>query len=128
MSATNSLSALILSLILLTGFSACYGASEREATSVPTAARNETRPRDVSPTPAASSTANGATTELPSMASQQSKSHYDVTPLSREQVAVLAKNLSKESFRVTQNAGTEPAFCGNLVDNHKQGTYVCVVC
>ncbi len=62
------------------------------------------------------------------MAMNQSKSRYDVTPLSRAAVAALAKKLSKESYRVTQNAGTEPAFCGDLVDNHKEGTYVCVVC
>jgi peptide methionine sulfoxide reductase msrA/msrB len=57
-----------------------------------------------------------------------SKSLYDVTPLSRDRVAELAKKLDPEAYRVTQNAGTEPAFCGNLVDNHKDGTYVCVVC
>jgi len=57
-----------------------------------------------------------------------SKSGYDVTPLSREEVAVLAKKLSPESYRVTQKAGTEPPFCGNLLDNHKEGIYACVVC
>lgn len=57
-----------------------------------------------------------------------SKSNYDVTPLAKERVAELAKKLDPEAYRVTQNAGTEPAFCGNLVDNHKDGAYVCVVC
>src|SRR5262249_49137559 len=55
-------------------------------------------------------------------------SGYDITPLSREKVAELAKHLDKEAYRVTQDSGTEPAFCGNLVDNKKQGVYVCVVC
>ncbi|MHB8799246.1 MAG: bifunctional methionine sulfoxide reductase B/A protein [Thermoanaerobaculia bacterium] len=57
-----------------------------------------------------------------------SKSGYDVTPLSREEVARLAKKLDPEAYRVTQKAGTEAPFCGNLLDNKKEGTYLCVVC
>ena len=57
-----------------------------------------------------------------------SKSGYDITPLSREEVATLAKKLDPEAYRVTQKAGTEPAFCGNLLDNKKEGVYACVVC
>jgi len=57
-----------------------------------------------------------------------SKSGYDITPYSKERVAELAKKLDKEAYRVTQNAGTEPAFCGNLTDNKKEGVYCCVVC
>lgn len=57
-----------------------------------------------------------------------SRSAYDITPLPRERVAELAKNLTEEQFRVTQRAGTEPAFCGNLLDNKKEGVYCCVVC
>ena len=64
----------------------------------------------------------------PKMKTVLSKSGYDVTPLSRDEVAALAKKLSPESYRVTQKAGTEPPFCGNLLDNKKDGTYVCVVC
>ena len=58
----------------------------------------------------------------------RSDSGYDVTPLPAATVKELAAKLSPESFRVTQNAGTEPAFCGNLLDNKKEGTYACVVC
>lgn len=57
-----------------------------------------------------------------------SNSGYDITQYSKEKVAELAKKLDPEAFRVTQNAGTEPAFCGTLVDNKKEGVYVCVVC
>src|SRR5262249_33222382 len=57
-----------------------------------------------------------------------SKSGYDITPLSREQVAGLAAKLSPEAYKITQNAGTERAFCGNLLDNKKDGFYACVVC
>ncbi len=57
-----------------------------------------------------------------------SRSGYDITPLSRNRVADLAKSLTAEQYRVTQRAGTEPAFCGNLTDNKMDGTYCCVVC
>lgn len=57
-----------------------------------------------------------------------SKSGYDVTPLSPQRVAELAAKLTPEQFRITQKAGTEAAFCGTLLDNHKDGFYVCVVC
>ncbi len=57
-----------------------------------------------------------------------SKSGYDVTPLSKDEVARLAAKLDPEAYRITQKAGTEPAFCGNLLDNKKEGVYACVVC
>ena len=58
----------------------------------------------------------------------QSQSGYDITPLSPAVVKELAAKLDPESYRVTQTSGTEAAFCGNLLDNKKQGTYACVVC
>jgi len=57
-----------------------------------------------------------------------SASGYDITPLPPDRVAALAARLDAEAYRVTQRAGTEPAFCGNLVDNHRAGLYTCVVC
>ena len=57
-----------------------------------------------------------------------SKSGYDVTPLSREKVKELAAKLDPEAYKITQSAETERAFCGNLLDNKKDGMYVCVVC
>ncbi len=62
------------------------------------------------------------------VAVKYSKSGYDVTPLPREKVEELAKKLTPEQYRITQNAGTERAFCGTLLDNKKDGMYVCVVC
>ncbi|MEO0482461.1 MAG: peptide-methionine (R)-S-oxide reductase MsrB [Planctomycetota bacterium] len=53
---------------------------------------------------------------------------YNITPLPREQVALLASTLDEEIYRITQKAGTEPAFCGTLLDNKKDGFYACVVC
>lgn len=61
-------------------------------------------------------------------AAVRSQSGYDVTPLPAATVRELAAKLDPEAYRVTQKAGTEPAFCGNLLDNKKQGTYACVVC
>ena len=63
-----------------------------------------------------------------SMSPKYSTSGYDITPLSRDRVAALAAKLDPEAYRITQKAGTEPAFCGNLLDNHKDGVYVCAVC
>jgi peptide methionine sulfoxide reductase msrA/msrB len=59
---------------------------------------------------------------------QISSAGFDVTPLPREEVEVLAKKLTPEQYRITQNAGTERAFCGTLLDNKKDGMYVCIVC
>lgn len=63
-----------------------------------------------------------------SMTPKYSPSQYDITPLSRQEVAALAAKLDPEAYRVTQKSGTEPAFCGNLLDNKKEGVYCCVVC
>ncbi len=57
-----------------------------------------------------------------------SKSGFDITLLPRDDIVALAKRLDPEAFRVTQRAGTEAAFCGNLLDNKKDGVYCCVVC
>lgn len=57
-----------------------------------------------------------------------SQSQYDITPLPRPKVEELASKLDAETYRITQRAGTEAAFCGNLLDNKKQGFYACVVC
>jgi len=75
-------------------------------------------------------TPNGATTsgKVKTMTTVLSKSGYDVTPLPKEEVARLAARLGPEAYRVTQKAGTEAPFCGNLLDNKKDGVYTCVVC
>ncbi len=57
-----------------------------------------------------------------------SASGYDITPLPRDEVEKLAKSLTPEQYRITQQAGTEAAFCGTLLDNKKEGIYACVVC
>jgi len=38
------------------------------------------------------------------------------------------KRLTPEQYRVARSSGTEQAFCGNLLDNKKEGAYTCVCC
>jgi peptide methionine sulfoxide reductase msrA/msrB len=57
-----------------------------------------------------------------------SKSGHDVTPLSREKIDELAKKLSPADAEVILAKGTERPFCGNLLDNHKEGVYICKLC
>ena len=38
------------------------------------------------------------------------------------------KQLGTEAYRVLRAKGTEAPFCGNLLDNHKQGVYFCAGC
>lgn len=39
-----------------------------------------------------------------------------------------AKQLTPEQYRVCRSKGTERPFCGNLLDNKKDGVYYCVCC
>lgn len=57
-----------------------------------------------------------------------SQSGYDITPLPKARIDELAKKLKPEEADIILARGTEPAFCGNLVDNHKDGVYVCRLC
>lgn len=36
--------------------------------------------------------------------------------------------LTPEQYRVLRKQGTEPPFCGNLLDNKQEGAYVCAGC
>jgi methionine-R-sulfoxide reductase len=38
------------------------------------------------------------------------------------------KQLGPEAYRILRAKGTEPPFCGNLLDNHKEGIYFCAGC
>ncbi|HEX2583938.1 MAG TPA: peptide-methionine (R)-S-oxide reductase MsrB [Steroidobacteraceae bacterium] len=60
--------------------------------------------------------------------SSTSSSGFDVAPLSVAQRESLTKNLSAEEKRVLLNQGTEPPFCGGLLDNKEAGTYCCRLC
>ena len=58
----------------------------------------------------------------------RSASGFDLGPLPSEQRDRLAKDLSAEERRVLLDHGTEPPFCGGLLQNKSAGTYVCRVC
>ncbi len=38
------------------------------------------------------------------------------------------KRLTPEQYKITRGKGTEPAFCGGLLNNKKAGVYVCICC
>lgn len=57
-----------------------------------------------------------------------SSSGFDLTQLSVSEREALAKNLSAEEKRVLLNQGTEPPFCGGLLENKEAGNYVCRLC
>jgi methionine-R-sulfoxide reductase len=38
------------------------------------------------------------------------------------------KQLTPEQYTIARGKGTEPPFCGNLLDNKKEGVYACVCC
>lgn len=52
----------------------------------------------------------------------------DTTRPGRPNDDQLRARLDSEQWRVTQEAGTEPAFTGKYWDCHDDGTYHCVVC
>src|SRR5262249_55675780 len=63
-----------------------------------------------------------------SQAGRRSKSGFDLTPLSRAKIATLAAPLSAEERQILLHQGTEPSFCGTLLDNTKAGTNTCRLC
>ena len=59
---------------------------------------------------------------------KRSESGYDLTPLSKDAIERLAHDLTEEEKRILLNHGTEPAFCGTLLDNKQEGMYACRLC
>lgn len=55
-----------------------------------------------------------------------------VGPVQSERVvrsdAEWRKKLTPEQYKIARAKGTEPAFCGTLLDNKKEGVYTCVCC
>src|SRR2546428_2697569 len=60
--------------------------------------------------------------------SARSKSGYDLGPLPAPERERLARDLSAEERRVLLDHGTEPPFCGGLLNNKAQGVYGCRLC
>ncbi len=53
---------------------------------------------------------------------------FDLTPPSDAQRRDLIAGLSPDEKRVLLEHGTEAAFCGVFLDNHKHGVYTCRFC
>ncbi len=60
--------------------------------------------------------------------SPRSATGFDLGPLAPADRDRLAKNLSAEERRVLLDHGTEPPFCGGLLDNKQDGVYACRLC
>lgn len=58
----------------------------------------------------------------------RSASGHDLTPLPAAERSRLAADLTPEERRVLFDHGTEPPFCGGLLKEKSDGTYVCRLC
>jgi peptide-methionine (R)-S-oxide reductase len=68
------------------------------------------------------------TTANATTSTRKSAAGYDVTPLAAAERDRLAARLTPEERRVLLDHGTERPFCGTLLDNHLDGTYICRLC
>lgn len=59
---------------------------------------------------------------------KRSSAGFDVSRIPASVIESLATGLSPEERHVLLAHGTERPFCGTLLDNKKQGTYVCRLC
>ena len=65
---------------------------------------------------------------FPDLMPSLSKSGYKLDALTDAERNSLAKRLTAEERRVMLDHGTEPPFCGGLLDNKQAGTYCCRLC
>jgi peptide methionine sulfoxide reductase msrA/msrB len=65
---------------------------------------------------------------MPKEGPRYSRSAHDLTPLSKERIDELARKLTPEEAKIILRKGTEAPFCGTLLDNKKEGTYICRLC
>ncbi len=57
-----------------------------------------------------------------------SSSGHDLTELTEAQIQQLAEKLTPEERRIMLDHGTEPPFCGGLLNNKGDGAYICRLC
>jgi len=57
-----------------------------------------------------------------------SASGHDLGPVSADEIERLAQKLTPEERHILLDHGTEPPFCGVLLDNKEKGVYVCRLC
>jgi peptide-methionine (R)-S-oxide reductase len=58
----------------------------------------------------------------------KSAAGYDLTPPAPAELEKLAAALTPEERRVLLHQGTEPPFCGGLLNNKSDGVYACRLC
>jgi peptide-methionine (R)-S-oxide reductase len=58
----------------------------------------------------------------------KSPAGYSLDPLSPADRDRLAKRLTAEERRILFDHGTEPPFCGGLLNNKEEGVYACRLC
>jgi peptide-methionine (R)-S-oxide reductase len=62
------------------------------------------------------------------MTAAASRSGYDIAPLTEAHRVAFAARLTEDERRVILDQGTEPAFCGTLLNNKSAGIYACRFC
>jgi peptide-methionine (R)-S-oxide reductase len=62
------------------------------------------------------------------MIAAPSRSGFDIEPLTAARRDEYAARLTEEERRVILDQGTEPAFCGTLLNNKAAGIYACRLC
>ncbi len=66
--------------------------------------------------------------QTPAAGSTVSASGHDLAPLSESELAKRVADLNAEERRVILHQGTEPPFCGGLLNNKTSGLYCCRLC
>lgn len=66
--------------------------------------------------------------QTPDAGSTISASGHDLAPLSESELANRIADLNAEERRVILHQGTEPPFCGGLLNNKTSGVYCCRLC
>jgi len=61
-------------------------------------------------------------------APEKSAAGYDLRPLTPNERETLAKLLTPDERQVILHQGTEPPFCGTLLNNKEAGVYACRLC
>lgn len=57
-----------------------------------------------------------------------SSSGFDLTPLKADEKQKLSSRLTQDERDVILHHGTEPPFCGGLLNQKEKGTYLCRLC